>query len=104
MPKNIVNIHDKFTKSILSDKEMAIAFIEGYLPKDIIELLNLQSLEYLNTSYLTKEMKSAFSDLVMNICLKNGEKVKICILLEHKSYIEPLAAFQILEYLGLVLC
>jgi len=101
MPKKILNIHDRFTKTLLSNKEMAIAFIEAYLPKEINEIIDAQSLEYVDTSYISNEMKTAFSDLVMSVSLKNGTKIKLCFLLEHKSYIDPQAAFQILEYIGL---
>jgi predicted transposase/invertase (TIGR01784 family) len=101
MAKKIRNIHDKFTKALLSNKEMAVAFIESYLPTEINEIIETQSLEYIETSYITDDMRNVFSDLVVNVTLKNSTKIKLCFLFEHKSYIDEETPFQILEYLAL---
>jgi predicted transposase/invertase (TIGR01784 family) len=101
MSKKIRHIHDRFTKALLSNKEMAVAFIESYLPKEIKEIIDIQSLEYIENSYITGDMRNVFSDLVVNVTLKNSTKIKLCFLFEHKSYIDEETPFQILEYLAL---
>lgn len=43
MPRSLTNIHDKFVKELLSDKELAIAFLEELLPKSLVSLLEHKS-------------------------------------------------------------
>lgn len=101
MSKKIGNIHDKFIKRLLADKEMAISFLKEYLPGQLSALIDFDTLTYQNTSYISNELKSSFSDTVWQVQLHSKHKLSICLLLEHKSYIEPHVTFQILEYLAL---
>ncbi|WP_165933433.1 Rpn family recombination-promoting nuclease/putative transposase, partial [Arundinibacter roseus] len=39
MPQRITNIHDKFVKDLLSQKELAIAFLQEYLPGEVAQIL-----------------------------------------------------------------
>ena len=41
MVKNINNIHDKFFKEMMADKQNAIDFFQFFLPKNIVALLDL---------------------------------------------------------------
>lgn len=99
MPEPIENIHDKFIKELLLDKEMAIAFLRSTLPPDILSELSLDTLSIGNTTYLTPTLEELFSDLVFDIQLKNHEPVQVSLLLEHKSYIDPKVPVQVLRYL-----
>jgi predicted transposase/invertase (TIGR01784 family) len=100
MAKQINNIHDKFIKELLSQKEIAIAFLEQNLPFDLLQAIDIQSIEYENTSFLNVKLEESFSDLVFRF--KSGKSIlKISLLLEHKSYIDANVAFQVLEYLAL---
>lgn len=85
---------------MFSDKEMAISFLSEMLPSDVVELLEFDTLTYNDKSYITAELEEIFSDMVMDIDLKTGSKLKVCILLEHKSYVDPNVTIQILRYLG----
>ncbi|MEW5801737.1 MAG: Rpn family recombination-promoting nuclease/putative transposase [bacterium] len=44
----INNPHDKFFKNVFSTKSNAEDFLVNYLPGDILNLLDLESLEYTN--------------------------------------------------------
>lgn len=44
MAKAINNIHDKFIKELLSQKEIAIAFFEDNLPIEILQSIDIQSI------------------------------------------------------------
>lgn len=101
MPHRIRYKHDSFCKSLLSQKEMAVSFLKEYLPKNIVEKLHFDTLESLETSYLNRELKTAFSDLVWRVSTHDTQSAHICLLLEHKSYPDNFAAFQLLEYLAL---
>lgn len=100
MPNKINNIHDRFIKKLLSDKEIAVAFLEEYLPEEVTEVIDLQSIIYEDTPYLSKNLQSTFADLVWSAKSVNSFEVEVCVLLEHKSYPDNNVLFQILEYLA----
>jgi len=59
------HIHDNFIKEWLSDTEIARAFFEEFLPDQITKHLQLTTLQSVTTSYVTQDLKSKFSDLVV---------------------------------------
>lgn len=101
MSRNLNNIHDRFVKQLLSSKDLSVEFLKEYLPPEVASLINFETLTYQNTSYLSGDLKSSFSDMVWQVKINSGKNLRICLLLEHKSYVDPRAAFQILEYLAL---
>lgn len=101
MPQDITNIHDKFIKQILSNKELAIEFLQQCLPEELTTILDFKTLSQQDTSYITNELKTSFSDLVWGVKIKNKEHLQISLLLEHKSSVNPYTTFQLLEYLAL---
>nr|MBS0037515.1 Rpn family recombination-promoting nuclease/putative transposase [Saprospiraceae bacterium] len=61
--------------------------MEEFLPSDLLNHLVLKSLNVLKESYLDNDLKEYFSDLVIEIPLKDRkkEKVNVALLFEHKS-------------------
>ncbi len=85
--QNINNIHDKFFKSILSKTDVAKDFFKTFLPKDVLNVIDLNTLKFTKNSYIPSKLKETFADLVFECKLKNSEhSALISILLEHKSY------------------
>lgn len=101
MPGKITNIHDKFIKQLLSDKGLAIEFLQQYLPEPLVDILDLDTLEQQDTSYITNKLKTSYSDLIWRVKIKHKQSLQISLLLEHKSNADPKTAFQLLEYLAL---
>lgn len=101
MSEKINNIHDKFVRETFSDKARAISFFEKVLPDALKTNLDISSLEVLNTSYMTDELKEYFSDLVFNIQLISDreKKVAISLLFEHKSQPDVHVSFQVGHYI-----
>ncbi|WP_367915238.1 Rpn family recombination-promoting nuclease/putative transposase [Leadbetterella sp. DM7] len=62
MPRNITDIHDKFIKQILSRKELAAAFLQQYLPEELVSILDFETLKQRDTSYITGSLKTSYSD------------------------------------------
>jgi len=56
-------------------------------------------LELDKTSYVDEELKESFSDLVYNCKYNQKTKIKISILIEHKSYAPDYPHIQLLKYL-----
>ena len=90
--------HDALFKDALSKKENAQSFLENYLPKHILNLIDLEELQIEKDSYVTKELEEYYSDLVYKVKINNREGY-IYLLLEHKSYYERYLPLQLLEYM-----
>ena len=96
---DIVNqAHDKIFKETYGSIEVAREFFENKLPKEVLKLVNLDTLETQKDSYINKELKEFFSDLLFKVDINNKEGY-FYLLIEHKSYKEKLAIFQMLRYI-----
>ena len=92
--------HDTYFKKVFSKKENAILFFKNFLPEKVSKLLDFDTLTPYSTSFVTKNLKTYFSDLTYTVNLKGyQEKAYIYLLLEHKSYHDELVAFQLLKYM-----
>lgn len=103
MPKEIRPPHDAFMKSLLSDIDIARDFLKTFLPEPLKVLLDFQSLKAEQTTFVTPELQEVFADALFSVHLKgagNDPPCLISILLEHKSYSDEQAPFQVLLYLA----
>ena len=99
MTEKAVNPHDRFFKESWSRQEVARDFLSYYLPAKIVALLDIDTLELTKDSFVNKELSEYFSDLLYKVDLRDGRAVYVYVLLEHKSYPEPLIAFDLLRYM-----
>lgn len=90
--------HDKFFKETFSDANTAKDFMVNYLPKDVLELVDLNSLKPQKDSYIEEDLKETFSDLLFQTKISNEESY-IYFLFEHKSYPANKVAIQLLRYM-----
>jgi predicted transposase/invertase (TIGR01784 family) len=98
---NVHNPHDGFFKSLLNDRDTAIAFLEEFLPATVKDALDLHSLIPVGTTFVTNELKQYFSDIIFRLKLRHSEEeCYISLLLEHKSYPDEYVEFQILAYIA----
>jgi predicted transposase/invertase (TIGR01784 family) len=95
----ISNPHDRFFKDVFSRRETARDFLQHYLPPDLRDQLDLASLEISKDSFIDAGLQEHFSDLLYKVALREGGETYIYILFEHKSYPDPLIAFQLLRYM-----
>ncbi len=101
MGSDINNPHDKFFKSFINEKENAIDFLKTFLPKNISDVLDFDSLSIENNSFVSDALSETFSDAIVKCQLKSTkEDVFISILIEHKSYPDKYVAIQLLNYLA----
>ena len=93
------NPHDKFFKGAFSMLDVTYPLLVEFLPKDLLDKLDLNTLEIDPNSYINDELKETFSDLVWSCQLKNNQQQrKIAFLFEHKSYKPVYPHFQINDY------
>lgn len=95
----ITNPHDKFFKEVLSQPEAARTFLRDYLPPAVVAELDLTHLQLIKDSFVDDALQEHFADLVFEVALRNHGSAYVCILFEHKSYVDSLAALQVLRYM-----
>lgn len=99
--KSKSNIHDKFLKSILSDKRLSKDFFRNFLPENIKAIVDLDSLISIDKSFVDSELKEIFADALFLCKLKEKDNdFFISIIVEHKSYPDKFVNIQILRYLA----
>lgn len=94
----IQNPHDKFFKETFSDLSVTKDFLNHYLPTNVIEYIDLDTLTPEKDSFINDELQESFSDLLfkVNICNQEGY---VYLLFEHKSSPEKGIVLQLLKYL-----
>jgi predicted transposase/invertase (TIGR01784 family) len=92
------NPHDKFFKQVLGDKETTMDFLTNYLPGNLLEVIDLNSLVIQKESFIEKELQEHFSDLMYRVKIKDREGY-LYLLFEHKSYLYKATALQLLKYI-----
>jgi len=99
MTEPLANPHDRFFKDLFSRSEAAQDFLRYYLPAELVNLLDLSSLEVGKDSFIDPDLQTHFSDLLYKVRLHTGEETHVYVLFEHKSYPDPLIALQVLRYM-----
>ncbi len=98
MGNEIVNKHDAMFKEVFSQKGIAKNFLENNIPKEALDIIDIDNIELARDSFENEELKGAFSDLIYSTKI-NGKDAYICFLYEHKSYRDKLTAFQLNKYI-----
>ena len=99
MSDDVINPHDKFFKEALTQPDAARTFLRDYLPADVAALLDLSRLQLVKDSFVDEALREHFSDLLYEVGLRDRGSVYVCVLFEHKSYVDPLVALQVLRYM-----
>ena len=87
--------HDTFFREVFSRKEEASDFLKGILPVPILNNVDLPGLKLENTSYLDKQLKAHFSDIVYTTSYQSKTSISLAFLFEHKSFKPSKAPIQI---------
>lgn len=97
---HISSSHDTFIRAILADKSIALDYFRASLPDAIWGKLDFSTLTQLPDSYVSKKLRKTISDIVYSCKLKDSEEeVKISLLIEHKSYVDPYMPIQVGSYI-----
>ena len=90
--------HDKFFRSTFGQVLVASDFLNNYLPKELIKIIDIDTLEPQKDSFINEKLKEEFADLLYKVNINNKEGY-IYFLFEHKSYKDRMVIFQILKYM-----
>ncbi|WP_257490761.1 Rpn family recombination-promoting nuclease/putative transposase [Anaerosalibacter massiliensis] len=96
--KEVSNPHDKFFKEVFGKVEVTKDFIENYLPKNILRVIDTSTLEPQKDGFITEDLEEMFSDMLFKVNINNKEGY-IYLLFEHKSYKSKNISFQLLKYM-----
>ena len=94
------NPHDITFRDIFSDVKRAKELIEVSLPKEVTELFDWATLSNEEESFVDENLREYFSDILFSIELKTGDKIKIYLLFEHKSYGDNSTWIQLFGYMS----
>jgi hypothetical protein len=94
----VVNPHDKLFRETWSDPATVRSFLQHYLPAEILSLTDLSSLEICKDSFIEKDLRDYFSDMLYKVRFSDSPGY-VYILFEHKSYPEKWIHLQLLEYM-----
>lgn len=98
--EDIHHPNDKLFKAVFSKRKAVIEYFRNFLPKHIFKKLRLNTLKSEDNSYLGNDLKNIFSDMVFTCEFgKKGQRIRIAVLLEHKSQKEEYIHFQLLKYI-----
>jgi len=98
MTKNIPNPHDRFFRAAMKNHALAEEFFKANLPQKILEVLDLESLRLLETSFIEENMKEERSDVLFE-CSIQEEKAVLYILIEHQSSPAKDLPFRVFKYI-----
>ena len=94
----IQNPHDKFFKETFGNVTVTKDFLNNYLPQNIMNIIDIDTLEPQKDSFINEELQEEFSDLLFRVNI-NNKGGYLYFLFEHKSYTSRGIAFQLLKYM-----
>jgi predicted transposase/invertase (TIGR01784 family) len=100
MSSTIQSPHDKLVRTVFSDPEDAISFLQAYLPVDFVNRINWDSLTLLPLNFIDEAFQKSESDLLFHAQFhENEEGVFLYILFEHQSKPDKWMRFRLLKYM-----
>jgi predicted transposase/invertase (TIGR01784 family) len=105
---SVTNPHDHVFRQTFGQPEVAAGYFRHNLPEELLEHIDLETLERTPDTFVDPELHPSASDLLYTVdwsparnsgASQGKEKLLLYLLLEHKSYADPLAVFQLLRYM-----
>ncbi|MBK8054595.1 MAG: Rpn family recombination-promoting nuclease/putative transposase [Saprospiraceae bacterium] len=100
MKRKIQNHHDKVVKETFSRPELAKEYFKQFLPEDLKNVIDIDTIIKLDATYIQEGLEEYFSDLVFQFKVKDSEKeLSISLLFEHKSHPDKHVHIQLGHYI-----
>ncbi|HNW81541.1 MAG TPA: Rpn family recombination-promoting nuclease/putative transposase [bacterium] len=93
------NPHDQFFIQTFTDENNMRVFLKNTLPPELIELIDLNVIEYETDTHIDPALHKNVTDLVVKTQVNSQTPVDIYFLFEHKSVYDDKILFQILRYM-----
>jgi predicted transposase/invertase (TIGR01784 family) len=91
--------HDTFFRESFTRREVACDFLRCRLPPELLAELDLTTLEISKDSYVSSDLRTAYSDLVYRVGY-GSEALTVYLLFEHKSWAERWTSLQLMRYIA----
>jgi len=93
--------HDAAYKGLFSHPEMVADLLRGFVPEPWVAQVDFSTLELVNGSYVSDDLRTREDDLVWRMRL-HEDWVYVYLLLEFQSSIDPFMAVRLMTYVGLL--
>lgn len=93
--------HDHSYKHLFSHREMVADLLTGFVNQPWVQELDLTSLEKLNASYITDDLRERADDVVWRVRFRD-EWLYVYLLIEFQSTVDNFMAVRLLTYVGLL--
>ncbi|MGC8779460.1 MAG: Rpn family recombination-promoting nuclease/putative transposase, partial [Anaerolineae bacterium] len=93
--------HDASYKSLFSHPEMVADLLRGFVPEPWVAQVDFGTLERVNASYVSDDLRVREDDLVWRMRL-SGDWVYVYLLLEFQSTVDRFMAVRVMTYVGLL--
>jgi predicted transposase/invertase (TIGR01784 family) len=93
--------HDHSYKNLFSHPKMVEDLLKGFVKFDWVDELDFSTLEKLNNSYITDDIRERADDVIWRVKFR-GQWLYLYLLLEFQSTVDPWMAVRILTYVGLL--
>jgi len=91
--------HDTGYKLLFSHAELVQQLLEGFAPKDLVQLLDFSTLKLVSGSYVTPAMKQREDDLVWSVSMGDAT-LYLYILLEFQSTVDAAMPVRMMQYVA----
>jgi len=93
--------HDHSYKQLFSNSELVRDLLQGFVLEDWVKELDLDSLERVNGSYISDDLREREDDIIWRVRLGKSW-VYIYLLIEFQSTVDRYMSLRLLTYLGLL--
>ena len=90
--------HDSLFKRIMENDIAAREFLSEYLPDEVKEIVDLDSIKVQKESYIEPNLTKRLSDIVYKVNTKDHKDAFIYVISEHQSSVDQLMAFRLWRY------
>ena len=97
--KKILTPHDRFFKKSLQNPQAAKQLLTRYLPKESIDLINLDTLEPQSVSFIDDALQATACDVAFRVQTRDGRAAYVYLLIEHQRNPHKLLPFRMLKYI-----
>ena len=94
--------HDHGYKLLFSHAEMVADLLRGFVKEDWVNELDFSTLEKINGSYISDDLRERQDDIIWRLRRKQDEWLYVYLLLEFQSTVDWFMAVRIMTYIGLL--
>jgi len=101
---HVMSAHDHSYKHLFSHPRMVTDLMRGFVHEDWVEQLDFSTLEKLNASYITEDLRHRADDIVWRVRMTGGQRdwVYVYLLMEFQSTPDRFMAVRMMSYLALL--